>query len=402
MNNFTEKELRGLSNPQAGKRDTYHDNKIKGLSVRVTSNGIKSFIVRANVNGKTKTVTLGRYPSMKIEIARKLAIDTLSTFSLGINPNDEKRDARIKSITLKQTMSDYIVSRNKNLKQKTVNDYRILFNGFLSEWEGKELKSITRDMVKKKHTQIGKKSIYRANGTMRLLRALFNYASGAYENSKGEPIIIHNPVQIINHNKAWFREKSRDNIVQPNDLKAWFTAVKELPSHHVNTIRNNISETVSDYLIFILFTGLRQSEAAGLLWKDVDFNNSIFTVRDTKNHTDHALPLTEYTSNLLKNRRNNKNGDFVFSGRNPEKSIVNPYKQIQKIKNESGVNFTMHDLRRTFATIADILDIQYHVIKRLMNHSNNDVTSLHYIKSSKEKLREPMQQISSYILDKIK
>jgi integrase len=159
---------------------------------------------------------------------------------------------------------------------------------------------------------------------------------------------------------------------------------------------------VSDYLIFILFTGLRQSEAAGLLWKDVDFNNSIFTVRDTKNHTDHALPLTEYTSNLLKNRRNNKNGDFVFSGRNPEKSIVNPYKQIQKIKNESGVNFTMHDLRRTFATIADILDIQYHVIKRLMNHSNNDVTSLHYIKSSKEKLREPMQQISSYILDKIK
>jgi len=402
MNNFTEKELRGLSNPQAGKRDTYHDNKIKGLSVRVTSNGIKSFIVRANVNGKTKTVTLGRYPSMKIEIARKLAIDTLSTFSLGINPNDEKRDARIKSITLKQTMSDYIVSRNKNLKQKTVNDYRILFNGFLSEWEGKELKSITRDMVKKKHTQIGKKSIYRANGTMRLLRALFNYASGAYENSKGEPIIIHNPVQIINHNKAWFREKSRDNIVQPNDLKAWFTAVKKLPSHHVNTIRNNISETVSDYLIFILFTGLRQSEAAGLLWKDVDFNNSIFTVRNTKNHTDHALPLTEYTSNLLKNRRNNKNGDFVFSGRNPEKSIVNPYKQIQKIKNESGVNFTMHDLRRTFATIADILDIQYHVIKRLMNHSNNDVTSLHYIKSSKEKLREPMQQISSYILDKIK
>jgi len=40
-----------------------------------------------------------------------------------------------------------------------------------------------KDMVETKHTKIGKKSIYRANGSMRLLRALFNYAIGAYENS---------------------------------------------------------------------------------------------------------------------------------------------------------------------------------------------------------------------------
>jgi integrase len=402
MANFTESELSNLPHPKPGKRVVYHDNKTQGLSIRITHAGIKSFIVRANVNGKTKTVTLGRYPSMKIEVARRLAREALNTFSFGINPNDEKRNKRIKSITLKQTMDDYITSRNKNLKQKTISDYRILFNGFLSEWENKELRDISRNMVEKKHAKIGEKSIYRANGTMRLLRALFNYADGAYEDSKGESIIIRNPVQRISNNKAWFREKSRDNIIQPNDLKAWFTAVKNLPNHHINAIRNNISETVSDYLIFILFTGLRQSEAAGLLWKDVDFHNSLFTVRDTKNHTDHTLPLTSYTSDLLRVRQGDTNSEYVFSGNNPNKSIVNPYKQIKKIRDESGIHFTMHDLRRTFATIADILNIQYHVIKRLMNHANNDVTSLHYIKSSKEKLREPMQQITSYILDKVK
>jgi len=402
MSNFTEKKLKDLPNPKPGKRDTYHDSKIKGLSVRVTGNGIKSFIVRANVNGKTKTVTLGRHPSMKIEVARRLAIEALSTFSLGVNPNDEKRDARVKSITLEQTMSDYIVSRNKSLKQKTISDYRILFNGFLSEWANKELKNITRDMVEKKHIHIGKKSIYRANGTMRLLRALFNYASGAYENSKGEPIIVHNPVQRINHNKAWFREKSRDNIVRPNDLKAWFSAVTGLPEHHENSIRNNISETVSDYLMFILFTGLRQSEASGLLWKDVDFNNNIFTVRDTKNHTDHTLPLTGHTINLLRGRELTSTGSFVFSGKNPEKSIVNPYKQIKKVREKSGVHFTMHDLRRTFATYADSLYIQHSIIKRLINHKETDVTSVHYIQSSIETLRKPMQQITDYILEQSK
>jgi integrase len=178
--------------------------------------------------------------------------------------------------------------------------------------------------------------------------------------------------------------------------------VTGLPEHHENSIRNNISETVSDYLMFILFTGLRQSEASGLLWKDVDFNNNIFTVRDTKNHTDHTLPLTGHTINLLRGRELTSTGSFVFSGKNPEKSIVNPYKQIKKVREKSGVHFTMHDLRRTFATYADSLYIQHSIIKRLINHKETDVTSVHYIQSSIETLRKPMQQITDYILEQSK
>jgi len=392
--------LNNLPNAEPGKRPVYHDDKVDSLSLRVTEKGIKSFVIRKRINGKLVMNTLGRYPAMTIEQARDSARKTLNSFSVGINPNDEKRDRNLKSVTLNQTMDNYISSRNKNLKQKTIDDYRILFDGFLSEWGNKELTSITRDMVETKHTKIGKKSIYRANGSMRLLRALFNYAIGAYENSKGEPIIVHNPVQRISHNKAWYREKTRSNIIQPNDLKDWFEAINNLPNHKINSIRNNISSTVTDYLTFILFTGLRQSEAAGLLWDDVDFNNNIFTVRDTKNHTDHTLPLTDSMSSLLENRLAKSNSIFVFSGNNPDKAIVNPYKQIKKVREDSGVHFTMHDLRRTFATIADSLDIQHHIIKRLMNHSNNDVTIKHYVQPSIERLREPMKRISDYIMSK--
>jgi integrase len=392
--------LNNLPNAEPGKRPVYHDDKVDSLSLRVTEKGIKSFVIRKRINGKLVMNTLGRYPAMTIEQARDSARKTLNSFSVGINPNDEKRDRNLKSVTLNQTMDNYISSRNKNLKQKTIDDYRILFDGFLSEWGNKELTSITRDMVETKHTKIGKKSIYRANGAMRLLRALFNYAIGAYENSKGEPIIVHNPVQRISHNKAWYREKTRSNIIQPNDLKDWFEAINNLPNHKINSIRNNISSTVTDYLTFILFTGLRQSEAAGLLWADVDFNNNIFTVRDTKNHTDHTLPLTDSMSSLLENRLAKSNSIFVFSGSNPDKAIVNPYKQIKKVREDSGVHFTMHDLRRTFATIADSLDIQHHIIKRLMNHSNNDVTIKHYVQPSIERLREPMKRISDYIMSK--
>jgi len=401
MPNFTVKMLNSLPNAELGKRTTYHDDMVKGLSLRITDKGVKSFVVRKRINGKLALNTLGHYPAMTIEQARKKARQTLNAFSVGINPKKEQIDKAVKSITLGQTMNDYIYGRNAQLKPKTISDYNILFDRFLSEWKNKELKSITRDMVSKKHAFIGKKSIYRANATMRLLRALFNYATGAYEDSKGEPIIVHNPVQRISHNKSWYKETSRSNIIQPNDLSKWFTAVKSLSESKNNRIRINISETVSDYLLFILFSGLRQSEAAGLLWSDVDFNNKLFTVRNTKNHSDHTLPLSDYLYNLLKARDTSSNGLYVFSGANPDKSIVNPYKQIKKVREESGVHFTQHDLRRTFATIADSLDIQHHIIKRLMNHSNNDVTIKHYVKPSIERLREPMNKIANYITQQV-
>ena len=58
-----------------------------------------------------------------------------------------------------------------------------------------------------------------------------------------------------------------------------------------------------DYLIFILFTGLRRQEAATLTWKQVDFEEGCFTITDTKNKSPHTLPLSDYLHNLLKDRQ---------------------------------------------------------------------------------------------------
>lgn len=64
----------------------------------------------------------------------------------------------------------------------------------------------------------------------------------------------------------------------------------------------------------------------------------------------------------------------------------------------SGVHFTVHDLRRTFITIAESLDIPAYALKRLMNHKmSNDVTA-GYIIVVVERLRKPMQLITDYIL----
>ena len=64
----------------------------------------------------------------------------------------------------------------------------------------------------------------------------------------------------------------------------------------------------------------------------------------------------------------------------------------------SGVSFTLHDLRRTYITVAESIDVSAYALKRLVNHKmHNDVTA-GYIVSDVERLREPMKRISDYLV----
>ncbi len=67
----------------------------------------------------------------------------------------------------------------------------------------------------------------------------------------------------------------------------------------------------------------------------------------------------------------------------------------------SGVEFTPHDLRRTFVTIAESLDIPAYALKRFMNHKSNGDVTAGYIVLSVERLRKPMQAITDHILEMV-
>ncbi|RLA10769.1 MAG: integrase, partial [Gammaproteobacteria bacterium] len=79
----------------------------------------------------------------------------------------------------------------------------------------------------------------------------------------------------------------------------------------------------------------------------------------------------------------------------------NHNKPMAKVVERSGVAFTLHDLRRTFITIAESLDISAYALKRLLNHKmTNDVTA-GYIITDVERLREPMQRITEFFVRKL-
>jgi integrase len=399
MDNFTVKELDKLPTPKKGKQDIYHDNQVKGLSLKITGSGIKIFFVRKNLNNKKVYITIGHYPNTTIQQARNKARDNLNLLANGINPNAKAKESKLQAITLNQVLNDYITSRGTNLKATTKSGYLSVFKGYLSDWKNKELLNISRDMVEQKHRKITKQSPTRANTTMRLLRALFNYAMGEYETAKGEPIILHNPTQRLSHIKAWNKEQRRQIIIKPYELAKWWQSLHELPTHELNNKKPNQAETVRDFLIFVLFTGLRRREASNLKWADIDFIEKSFTITDTKNTQPHSLPLTDFLIDLLNERKANTSSLFIFESTTPDKPINDPKKQLAKVREISGIDFNIHDLRRTFITIAESLDIRDYILKRLMNHKDPRDVTAGYIISSVERLREPMNKITDYILE---
>lgn len=365
----------------------YRDEQLKGFALRVTASGTKSFVVEKNIGNKVRRITLGKYGALTVEQARKEAQKIIGQIATGIDPIAEKQALKISVITLDQVFNDYKQAR-KSLKHNTLYNYERVLNIGFSGWKSKPFLSITKDKVAKHHEKLGKEhgEAY-ANLAMRLLRALFNFAEGQYEDTQGKSVVTENPVKRLSQTRAWYRIERRQTFIKVHELEPWYGGVQQLQN-----------ETLRDYLLLLMFTGLRRQEAATLRWDMIDLMDKTLTVLDTKNHEPHTLPLSNYLYELLSLRRHNKINDYVFPGTGAAGHIIEPRKQMVHVTKASGVHFTVHDLRRTFITIAEGLDISAYALKRLMNHKMNGDITAGYIVTDVERLRKPMQQITDYIL----
>ena len=393
---ITKSEVEKLK-PSSDKPYFEFDNELKGFGVRV-SGRVKTFVLQGRVkaNGQTTKVRrkLGTYPAMSVEQARNEAKILLGLFAQGIDPLAKEREKEVKAITLREVFEPY--KKARRLRPKTVQVYEGALRRCFSDWLDLPITQITKQMVQDRHQEISTangprgKGEAQANQAMRVLRSLLNYAGSVYEDAEGKSIIVENPVKRLSQAKLWNHNRRRQSIVERAHLAAWWEAVSTL------------NDTMRDFFIVCLLTGLRRSEAAGLQWKDIDLEAKTLRLEGdrTKNHEDHYLPLSDYLYRILNQRKEEYllKSAYVFPGRNFHEPLVEVKRGLQHVEKNAKVKFMTHDLRRTFLTIGESLDIPYYALKRLANHKDgNDVTS-GYIKSDVERLRQPMQQITDAIL----
>src|SRR4051794_9528636 len=100
--NFTD---RFVASARSTSRVVYFDTKTRGLALRVTPAGAKtwSFVYRAG--GKPKWLTLGRYPAVTLASARALALHKRHLLDVERrDPVEEERTARL-AITAEVTVT---------------------------------------------------------------------------------------------------------------------------------------------------------------------------------------------------------------------------------------------------------------------------------------------------------
>lgn len=342
----------------------------------------KTYVAQKDIRGKSIRYTIGRHGQLTPEEARKIAKEKLYLMSCGVNPNEQETVERAKAITVLSALESYLATR-KNLKPRTVLDYRYHINFYLSDWETKMMTDITKEKIGARHQKIAEDhGPYVANKTMRVLRALFNHCQATFD------ICPLNPVSYLTHVKGWYKEKRRRTYIKPQDFKAWWEAVHALEN-----------DTYRDFLLVLLLTGMRRAEAAGMRWVDVDFKDKTFVLPDTKNGDPLTLPMSEKLHQIFQCRfQQYGGGEFVFPGPGQNGHLAEPKKGVAKVVKASGVAFTCHDLRRSFITIAESLDISAYALKRLINHRVTDITG-GYIIVDVERLRGPVEKIARHILE---
>jgi integrase len=378
---FTHERLSKLPVPEAG-RIEYFDTKQQKLRLRVTATGAKSFAVVKKVNDKPKRVTIGKWPEVSIAKARDEAINILDEMRQGIDPTARKRKKVIESTKLVDVLERYLAGRD--LKPYTVRDYRYKLRLGFNDWLMMPVGSITEDMVLQRHKKISQIGKTTANTTMRVLRLSLNYAVAV-------GMIDSNPTSILSKARLWHKNKRKDRVIPSNQLQAWHEAVEALENQKAKV-----------YLLMLLYMGFRSSEAISLEWSHVDLEAKNITLYDTKNRSNHKLPIPVPLLSYIKALRKSTGGSkWVFPNTKELNPMAVPNKPMKMVMRASDVEFSPHDCRRTFATIAEAVNLPLTMIKRLMNHvTTNDVTG-GYIVTEEETLRQAINKVADYIQSRV-
>jgi integrase len=377
----------------------YRDSELIGFAVRV-NHSYRTYIVEKKVLGQTVRSTIGRSENMTLFQAREIAKTTLFQMSLGVNPNLEKKKKknishnRTLNLTVKNAFTQYLSL--KTLKQRTIDDYILVINKYLLDWQLFKLGQITSEMVQSKHMELSKVSKAQANMAMRVFRAVYNFSIKQYATDYHElTYISHNPVHILNHKKLWNSLKPIKLNIDKKQLDDLISAI------FLYQDRGQQLNTNRDFLITLLLTGLRLDECAALAWKNINLEQKTITLLDLPNKGKYVLLMGDFLFELMKKRKQGINGKWVFpSIKSKVGHITNIAKVRDKIYKASGIKFTFYDLKRMFYSIVQVLNFDFHTTQKLL-HRKYDISDTD-ISINESHLRDAMNEIENIILKEYK
>jgi integrase len=287
-----------------------------------------------------------------IEQARRLAAEVEAQRAHGINPLDERKQAR-REMTFTQLFQWYLENHARQNKRTWKEDQQ-KFNLHLQGLANRKVSTITRQDVAAVHRKIGETSPGSANRTLALISSVFGRAAAL-------GVDVQNPAKGVQR----FPEHQRERFLLPDEMERFMAAVDAEP------------EPWPDFFHICLFTGARRNNVLTMRWTEIDLNARVWRIpgEKFKNGQPQTVHLPAPAVEILTSRQNDK-ADWVFPSDGKLGHIRSPRQAWERITERAGLSgLWIHDLRRSLGSWMAGSGSNQSVIGKTLGHLSPSITA---------------------------
>jgi integrase len=389
---FTSKYVENLK-PRANRYEVYSTGEA-GFGIRVSPNGIKTWISRYKLEGKTRKHTHGTTDKYSLLEARLLHQSDRIAIRQGKDPQHEALLVKIREKQAITAPDLYEEFKTKHLKDLKRPEYpaKLIEKNVLPYWQSLKVKDITRADIKhvlNKITSRGSKVV--ANRTGTYLRQMLAYA-------EREQYIERSPYDL-KRKEVGGKEKSRDRYLSRAELTLFW---------------NNLDSTAMALplrlaLRLLLLLGQRRGELAAAEKTEFELDGNrpewVIPSHKTKNSTQHIVPLPPLAVNYLQQLfETSGDSNYIlptFVGHEEDDLHIDGRTLTRAVSRnlaKFGIGkFTPHDLRRTASTHWPVLGVTNDVIDKILNHKEQGVIKVYNVYDYYDEKRDALCKWCDYI-----
>ena len=336
---LTDISIRALKGEK--RRIDYWDAKTPAFGIRVGPRA-KTFIAKLD----NSRITIGTYPAMTLADARRKALSIKA----------EGTPTPVSKLTFETAYERFKMEHVAAKKERTRRDYkRVLDKYFLPKLSKKQLNKITYAMLTEITDELADTPSEQAHA-LAVGRTFFKWCA-----RPPRRYIPHSPLEGLQLKNG----KSRRRVLTDEEMvKVWRAAqVQGYPHGYV--------------IQFLILTGQRKSEIGSLCRSWFNEKEHLFTLPDllTKNNTEHTVPYGNWLARILDTIPRRNTTDLLFPTRWDDDRPFSGWSKYKAQLQDGCAHWTLHDLRRTFATKLAELRVAPHVIERVLNHKFGSISN---------------------------
>jgi integrase len=365
-----------------------------GLYLVLQSSGARSWALRCRVGGKPIKVTLGTVNSetsnteqpqlggyLTLAEARILAAQQRHLLAQGGDPRQAKAEALVAATaaaeasdqeTVAVVVAEFLKKHSRAKKRRSADEVERLFRiHILPFWGSRQIADISKRDVVARLDKIAAETPVQANRVLANIRKMFNWAVQ-------RDIIGTNPAAGVGAPGA---ETSRDRVLSDNEVRAFWEAA------------GGLGYPFGPAFQLLLLTAQRRSEVGDMRRGELELAKAEWVIPPAraKNNREHLVPLSDAALGILKAAPiiASKAG-FVFtttgatavSGWTKAKARLDAGMREAMLRGGSLLPddqitpFTIHDLRRTAASLMARCKVAPHVIEAVLNHKSGAVSGV--------------------------